>query len=164
MEKKFPIGIMLFSIYFIVDSLIQLYVKLIMPNYYFWYSWLFQPLPEHIIFLRYLLSIIFRIFELILGIGLLSRSETFRKLALFIGWFTIIIVYWKHPFDVLVKHMHIVIKTICQVSGFNESTLLPFVRLMAWISFGCLYALDIGVSVLTIYYFTRPYIREQFKQ
>lgn len=164
MKKKYPIGIILFSIYFVVDSLIQLYAKLIISNYYSWYSFILQPSPEHIIFQRYLLSIVFRIFKLIVGIGILLRREIFRKLALFMSWFIIIIVYWKHPFEALLKHTQIVINTVYRTTGIYGLTLAPFTRLIAWISLVCVYALDIGVSVLTIYYFTRPYIREQFKR
>jgi len=164
MKKKIAIGIMLFGLYFIADSLIQFYVKMFKPGYYSWYSSIFWPLPEHIIFIRYLLSIIFRIFKLISGIGILLRKEIFRKLTLLMSWFTIIIVYWKHPFNAVLRHADTVTKTIYQANGFNALTFPPPTRLIAGISLGCLYAFDIGVSVLAIYYFTRPYIREQFKQ
>ncbi|MBU4331957.1 hypothetical protein KKD20_02425 [Patescibacteria group bacterium] len=164
MKKKFALGITLFGLYFIVDSLFQLYVKLLTPNYYSWYSTIFQALPGKIILLRYPLSIIFRIFELALAIGILRREEIFRKFAVLFSWFTISIFYWKHPFDAMSKHTQIVVKNIHPIAGSCQLTSPAYTNMIAWVSLWCVYAIDIGISALAIYYFTRPYIKEQFKR
>jgi hypothetical protein len=164
MKKKFALGITLFGLYFIADASCQLYIKLLTPNYYSWYSAIFQALPAKMILLRYLLSIAFRIFELVLGVGLLRRKPIFRKLAIFMSWFTIAIVYWKHPFDALVKHTQIVGRHLYPITGSCHLTPLAYTKMIAWISLWCIYAIDIGISALVIYYFTRPRIKEEFKK
>jgi len=165
MKKKFALGITLFGLYFIVDSLFQIYIKLLTPNYYSWYSAIFQAFPDKIILLRYPLSIAFRIFELALGIGILRREEIFRKFTLFFAWFTISIIYWKHPFDAMYKHTQIVVKNMYPiVAGPCQLTSPAYTNMIAWASLWCVYAIDIAISALAIYYFTRPYIKEEFKR
>ena len=164
MKKKFALGITLFGLYFFVDSFFQLYAKLLTPNYYSWYSTIFQPAPEKTIFLRYLFSILYRIFELALGIGIFRRQEIFRKFALFFSWFTISIIYWKHPFDALINHSQIIGKNIQPIVGSCQVTSPAYINMIARISLWCVYTMDIGISALVIYYFTRPYIKEQFKR
>jgi len=163
MKKKFAIGVTIFGLYFIIDSCFQLYIKLFSPNYYSWYSSIFGALPENLIFIRYILSTIFRIFELILGIGTLFRKELFRKLVLFMSWFTVIIVYWRHPFNALAKHVQIVVNNIYPVTSYQLNS-PAYIKLISWVSLGLLYAIDIGFAVLAMYYFTRPRIKEEFKK
>jgi len=164
MKKKFALGITLFGLYFIVDSLFQLYFKLLTPNYYSWYSTIFQPATEKTIFLRYLFSILNRIFELALGIGIFRRQEIFRKFALIFSWFTISIIYWRHPFDALINHSQIVVKNMYPVSGSCQLTSPAYTNMITWASLWFIYAIDIAISALAIYYFTRPHIKEQFKR
>ena len=164
MKKKFALGITLFGLYFIIDSLSQLYVKLLTPNYYSWYSAIFQALPDKIILLRYPLSIAYRIVELALGIGILRREEVFRKFTIFFSWFTISIFYWKHPFDAMDKHAQIVVKNMSSIAGSCQLTSPEYTNMIAWVSLWCVYAIDIVISAWVIYYFTRPRIKEQFKR
>jgi len=163
MKKKFSIGVTLFGLYFIADSSFQLVIKLFSPSYYSWYSSIFQPLPEKVIYLRYIFSIIFRIIELACGLGIFYRKEAFRRLAIFISWFTIAVVYWKHPFNALVRHEQIVVDNIYPVAGSRLSS-LAYTEFITWVSLGILYAIDIGIAALAIYYFTRPRIKEEFKR
>ncbi len=163
MKKKFAIGVTLFGVYFILDSCFQLYIKLFSPDYYSWYSLIFQSLPEKVIFLRYVLSIIFRIIELVFGLGIFCRKDVFRRLAIFMSWFTIAVVYWKHPFNALTRHAQIVVDNIYPATA-PQLSYAPETKLIAWVSLMFIYALDIGIAALTIYYFTRPRIKEEFKK
>ena len=163
MKKKFAIGVTLFGVYFIIDAFSELYSKLFSPGYYSWYSLIFQPLPEKVIYLRYILSIIFRMIELAVGLGIILRKDTFRKLAVFMSWFIIAIVYWKHPFSALTKHVKIVVDNIYSGAGYQLSAPLN-IESISWVSLGFIYAIDIGIASLAIYYFTRPHIKEEFKK
>lgn len=162
LKNKQAIGVVLFGLYFFADAFFQLYVKLLKPGYYAWYSMVFEPSPERIIFLRYLFSIIFRILELTAGVGLILRREISRKLILLVSWFAIAIVYWKHPFNAVFHHAQVVVHNIGPLAQSSSLSLDAQAKLIAWISLGCLYLIDIGVSVATIYYFTRPYVKERF--
>lgn len=162
MKKKFFIGILLISSFYIADALSQLFSKLLMPYYYAWYKELFQPAPEYIVLPRYILSILYRIFELFLGVGILSRKEVFRKLALWMGYVTIAIVYWRHPFEALVKNARPHALHAYHACGHFGLTLAWLTQLIAWSTLVFCYALDIGVSVLVIYYFTRPRVKAWF--
>lgn len=155
MKKKFAIGVTLFGVYFVLDSCFQLYIKLFSPDYYSWYSLIFQSLPEKAIFLRYVLSIIFRVIEFVFGLGIFCRKDVFRRLAIFMSWFTIVVVYWKHPFNALTRHAQIVVDNIHPAAS---------TKFISWVSLVFIYALDIGIAAFTIYYFTRPHIKEEFKR
>jgi small-conductance mechanosensitive channel len=163
MKKKFAIGVTLFGLYFIADSFFQLYMKFFSPNYYLWYSSIFQPLPEKIIFLRYVFSIIFRVIELAFGLGILCRKDLFRKLAIFMSWFAIAVIYWKHPVGAFTKHANAVINHIYPATNCQLSSPVNK-EFVYWVSLGVVYAIDIGIAALAIYYFTRPRIKEEFKK
>lgn len=163
MKDKFPIGITLFGLYFIIASLYVLYCKLMTSGYYSWYSSIFYPLPEQVIFLRYICSILYRVVGLISGIGILLHKENFRKVVLFLSWLTISTVYWKHPFYAVEKHFSMVINTLrgsARPYDLGQSPIIKF----TWIVLIGLYAFDIGVSAATIYYFSRPNIKKQFRK
>ena len=163
MKRRFPVGIWVFGIILILDSLSQLYLKLLKPGYYSWYSRIFQPLPEQAIFLRYLISILFRMLGLTACIGILLRKEILRKFTLLMCCLTIISAYWKHPFYALDKHSRAIIETISQSTGHHALTSLAYIRVIEISSLACLYALDIGLPALMLYYFTRPYVKERFR-
>jgi hypothetical protein len=161
--KKLPAGLLLFSLYFIVFALFQIGIKLLRPGYYDWYSWFYQAMPGHLIFLRYVFSISFRVAQLIVGIGILFRKEIFRKLVLCWSWIAVAAVYWKHPFDPIYRTCEPVVRDMCRTPGFHGLDVPLITKIAAWGSLVCVYAFDIGFSALMIYYFTRPGIKDQFK-
>lgn len=163
MRKKFALGVTLFGLYFIIDSCFQLYIKLLSPGYYDWYSSVFQPLPVKIIYLRYILSIIFRMIEFAFGLGIIYRKEASRRAAVFMSWFTIAIVYWKHPVNAFSRHAQ---NTVDNIYPATSCQLTPsaYAKIIPWISLAAVYAIDIGISALAIYYFTRPRVKEEFKR
>lgn len=157
---------MFFGLYFFLDALFQISVKLLKPDYYAWYSAIFQGMPERMIFLRYSVSVFFRIFELVVGAGLIFRKEIFRKAVLLMSCFSVLIVYWKHPFAAVLNHAQMVIINLSESAAASAGAGLDFSvppKLIAWVALIFLYIFDIGIAALTVYYFTRPYIKEKFK-
>ena len=90
-----PRGVTIFAFLLIVSSLIHIH-KLIVDRdmYVYFYSYW----PTWLIMLRYSFSWFQRILGLAAGIGILSLKEIGRRIALFIGCFTILTIYWKHPY------------------------------------------------------------------
>ena len=93
MEKKRSKGVTIFGILIIVGSLYQV-LGLRFSDYRF----LFQPLPEGVIMLRFSISAILLILGIITGIGLLGLKNIFRKIALFLGFYAIFTNLFEAPF------------------------------------------------------------------
>jgi len=130
-----------------------------MPNFDFdSYAFKFRPLPENLIFFRYLFSIALRIFLFVTGIGVLFRKEIFRKCVIFAGFFTVITVYWKHPVSVFKS---VLLWRIEQ--GVVPASMMPKIDELAWKSALICYLIDIIIAFVLIYLFTRPKIKEQFR-
>lgn len=117
-----------------------------------------RHLPEQLIWVRFIFSIAIRLALLISGIGILFRRNIFRKVVLFISFFTIFTVYWKHPVIYFKKFF---ISNLSQ--GALSVELLSRVNFMSWICVIICYIVDISVALCLIYFFTRPKIKEQFK-
>jgi len=103
----------------------------------------------------------YRVFELVSGTGILLRKESIRKFTLFFSWFTIGIVYWKHPFLAVERFSKTTIDGLYFKSDLHVLTQISLVN-FTWIVLMGLYAIDLGVAIAAIYYFTRPYIKECF--
>ncbi len=153
---------MIFGIVLIVSSLIQV-ADWLTPRYYNYYKDIFQPLPQELIRLRYLISCVRRLSGLVVGIGVLCNKDIFRKLLIFISWFTLLTLYWKHPFFAVQNHARYVLKQMSGIAGSCGFVTLPSERFLTAVSLAGLYAIDIVFSALVIYYFTRPSIKEWFK-
>ncbi len=160
MKEKTPLGIILLGLCFTLSSFYQMYIK-VLPGYYAWYTSLFHPTPDQQVLLRYMLSIIYRILELRAALGILWRREYGRRLILCLSWFTIGIVYWKHPFKALEQHSSAVINAL-QSAGVQGMSSMPL-QAFTWLVLIGVYTFDISASLVTIYYFTRPSIKQYFK-
>jgi hypothetical protein len=143
----------------ILSIIVILYALQSFPNLDFAaYAIKFNPLPEKLIFGRYLLSIAIRIFLLIAGIGVLFRKDIFRKSVIFICLFTIGTIYWKHPFICFKNSLMFDIN-----HGLLSVNLIPKIDMIAWICVVICYMIDISIAIFLIYLFTRPKIKGQFK-
>ena len=161
-KKERPRGVTIFGILLIATSLMQI-TEWLMPRYFNYYKEIFQPLPEHMIRLRYFISAIRRLSGSVVGIGILCRKDIFRKILLLIAAFTIFTLYWKHPFFAVQNHARNVTSHLSKMMGDCEYITPSTVRLVAIVSLVGLYAMDMAFSVALIYYFTRPRVREWFK-
>lgn len=158
MKDKKPRGIKVFGILIIATSLFQLR-HLLNFNYY---TWLFNPIPENFILIRYFFSVLARIIGLIAGAGILFHKDLFRKIALLLFAVIPCITYWKHPFFAVYKHSqataNVVFKSFC-VSCLLTPAMIKSIAIASML---ILYITDIGFSVCLIYYFTRPKIKQWF--
>jgi hypothetical protein len=118
----------------------------------------FRPSPQNLIFIRYLFSIALRLAVLISGIGILFRKHIFRKIIVFISFFTIATVYWKHP---AICFKRVLLWRIAQ--GAVSADIIPRINILSWICVAICSIIDISVCLCLIYYLTRPKVREQFK-
>ena len=117
----------------------------------------FRPSPEKIIFIRYIFSIAVRVVLLVSSVGILLRKDIFRKIILFISFFTIATIYWKHP---VICFKRVLMWKIAQ--GILPVDVLPKIDMVAWISAIICAIVDIGFALCAIYYFTRPKVKKQF--
>jgi hypothetical protein len=127
---------------------------------YRFYHFMFQQLPEDLIRTRYVLSLCFRGITIIAGVGLWLRREMFRKLTIGLCLWTLLIVYFKHPFYVF-KNLAIYSEyQVWDTSGHYplEYPLHPYISMYFY------YALDIIFSVAVIYYLRRPRVKELFRK
>lgn len=114
----------------------------------------------------------------IAGIGLITRKEIFRKIILCIFTFNLIFVHWKHPVQAFYQSFANVPMRAFISAPLSEHSdiILPRFLIMkmslilgddiissAWIAKICFSLLDIGVSLLVLFIFTRPTIKHLFK-
>jgi len=127
------------------------------PLYAHYYSYL----PAWLMVTRYYFSWLQRIIGLLVGIGLLAQKEIARKIGIAIGCFTILTVYWKHPYPAFRLHTQYLDKQfgyILAQLGIREtfsSVTLPAVIIH------CIG--DIIFWSVFIYFFTRSSVKNQFK-
>lgn len=151
--KKRPLGVIIFGILLIVSA----WERLPWLNFHF-YIWYFQPLPEKIILARYIISVLMGIVELASGIGILFLKNIFRRCALFLAFFSILTIYWKHPHFVFQKIVKEIIDASYTKTPLNESVISS----IAWTAVKIASVVTFVFSICLIYYFTRPKIKELF--
>lgn len=91
-----PRGIAVFGLLLILGSLYKLFGFI----RYDYYVFMFQQLPVGTINDRYIISIAYRVVGLITAGGLLLRREWARQLFICLCVFTLVTLYWKHPYAV----------------------------------------------------------------
>ena len=150
-------GTTVFGLLLILSSFIQMH-KLIVDVQ--WYAEVYSYLPAGLIATRYYFSWLQRVIGILVGVGLLSQQEIARKTGIALGWFTILTIYWKHPYPAFKLHTQYLNQrfgSILAQSGtgmtFPDFTLLAMIvqylgDIIFWSSF--------------IYFFTRPSVKSQF--
>lgn len=159
MEEKHPTGVNIFGVILILSSLVHMH-KLFVD--YDWYVASYGYWPTWLMVLRYCFSWFQRILGLIAGMGILRLKDTARKIAICIGWFTILTIYWKHPYDAFEKHAVYLDQHygyIFQMMGYPKLSFVPLTLPALIIQ----YVLDILFCGVMIYYFTRPAVKAHFK-
>jgi hypothetical protein len=128
-----------------------------------WYVDAYGYLPPWLIVTRYAFSWLQRCAGILAAIGLLALNDVARKLAILIGTFTILTIYWKHPYVAYKSHAEYLDRQmgpwfyeIGAPAGFKIASYTT-----AAVILNC--ALDILFCSILIYFFTRRSVKKQFK-
>lgn len=151
-------GVILFGALLILSSLTHIHKLLAEKGLYEHY---YSYLPTRLVAIRYAFSWFQRILGILAGVGILARKEIARKLAFFIGGFTILTVYWKHPYEAVKFHTQYLDQQLGHLlswtgTGVTFTALTPLVV-------AALIACDIIFWVIFFYFFTRPPVKCQFR-
>lgn len=159
MRYRKPKGIIIFGILLIVSSLIHINTLIVARNWY-WNN--FSYMPPVLILMRFLFSWLQRILGLTAGIGILYQKNWCRLLAISISWFTMFVLYWKHPYRAFLNHMNYLdqhLGYLFKTFGYPEMSFSSLTVLALIVH----YCLDILFCGSLIYYFTRPQVKKHFK-
>ena len=167
MKQKLPRGVLVFGVLFIVSSL--MHIQALIFNFH-WYFDIYSYWPKWLILIRYLFSWFQRILGLVTAIGILRLKNIFRRIAIAIGVFTILTVYWKHPYAAFKNHAE-TLDRIFANTGFNElisraAEIGLHIKSFAELALAAVIGhaiLDIIFCGSLIYYLTRPAVKEKFE-
>ncbi|MBU0469005.1 MAG: hypothetical protein KKF78_00935 [Candidatus Omnitrophica bacterium] len=166
-------GVTWFGVLLTVGALFKIFLLF---NYDY-YRFLFQPLSDKAIFIRYVMSIAHIFLGLICGIGILILRDVFRKIAILLCFVTVLTVYWKHPVYVF-RNVAVYIEHQYNGKTFGEEVEMskegyPLFKKGSSIyeleyesfplismSFYCIY--DIVFCFAFIYFFNNKKVKEQF--
>lgn len=161
MSERSPrsVGVTIFGILLILSSLIHVQ-KLIddVSIYVHYYSYL----PPWMIVLRYSFSWIQRLIGILVGVGLLSRKDIARKVGMLLGLFTILTIYWKHPYDAFKIHTALLDQRLGNIFILLGVDNISFSSLTI-ASMIAHYIADSLFWGVFIFFFTRPSVKAQFK-
>jgi hypothetical protein len=158
-------GVVIFGVLLILSSIshmLKLSVeRTAFDEYYSYY-------PAWLMPIRYYFSWLQRILGILAGIGILARKEIARKLAFVIGGFTVLTVYWKHPYEAVKLHA----AHLDQQYGYLLTHLRENVFPTTYdVTFSSIAPLGVAGLILCdfvfwgifFYFFTRPSVRDQFR-
>jgi len=125
------------------------------------YANIYSYLPAWLITVRYSFSWLQRIIGIFTGFGILAKKEIARKIAIAIGCFTILTVYWKHPYPAVKLHTQYLEEQFGYIlAQTGTGVTFPSMALFAVIA---LCICDIIFWGISIYFLTRPAVKNQFK-
>jgi hypothetical protein len=154
------LGIRLFGWGLIVTSLFHM-GKLITDHgdYMRYYSYL-----AGFAYVRYAFSWFQRIVGISVGIGLLFEKKWSRTIGLCLGAFTVLTVYWKHPYPAFLEHTRYLDKVYGSLlRQWNVPSSLTFESVtVAGVIAHCV--LDVLFWLAFYYYMTRPGVRSRFTE
>lgn len=155
-----PWGVAVLGFILISSSLVHMH-KLLVDR--LWYMETYNYLPSWLMLSRYAFSWAQRIIGLGAGIGLLCRRNIARQMVIFIGWITMIFVFWKHPFPAWQKHVYYLEQQPAIRLLFAELGAPHFsIASVAWPALVVYYVLEIVFWSCFIYYLTRPRVKAHF--
>lgn len=154
-------GVTVFAFLLIASSIMHIHKLVVDAQWYadtysYWLPWLMV--------LRYAFSWFQRVLGILAAVGLLALNDLARKLAILIGTFTILTVYWKHPYAAYRAHteyLDAVFGPLFHQLGAPAGFKIASYTLAAVI-LNC--ALDVAFSGALVYFFTRPAVKAQFKK
>ena len=153
-KKGQPQGVILFGVFLILGSIYKLWGFMD----YDYYRFMFQPLSEKAIYIRYIGSVTLRFVGLIVATGVLLLNDVFRKYFIALCVLTLGMLYFKHPFSVFENISRYTEQQFFQRAVTGELTY----PLRPWISLIFSYAVDIIFYGSALVYLTRPKVKEQF--
>ncbi|MFH1692597.1 MAG: hypothetical protein ABIC68_08580 [Candidatus Omnitrophota bacterium] len=151
-------GVGVISFLLIASSVIHMNTLIFSRDWY-WHN--FSYLSPSLLLVRYLFSWAQRILGLVVAIGILRLKNSFRWLAIAMGCFTVLTLYWKHPYQAFLIHA----QYLDQQLGFIFAQLghpeISFAKLtVPALIMHCV--LDIIFWGSSIYYLTRPSVKKHF--
>jgi hypothetical protein len=154
-----PGGVIFFSVSILLTSLMHMH-KLIVERDFAFFA--FSYWPHWLFMIRYCFSFGMRILGLTAAVGMLRLKEISRKIMLGISWFTILTIYWKHPYEGFKNHTAYLDEHFGYLLAdygfpqftFSQFTKAAMVGTIAW---------DLFFFSLMIYYLTRPAVKARFK-
>ena len=137
--------------------------KLVGLANYRYYAFMFQPLPEVVIELRYTASIVLRMVTLVMAVGLMRRVEFYRRLAVGLVVLNFLALFWKHPYRVFFNIAVLAERgypDLFPVVTGHEALAYPY---FPWISLVFHTFIDVAFGSFVLYAFTRPSIKKEFR-
>ncbi|MBU4334012.1 MAG: hypothetical protein KKD07_06185 [Candidatus Omnitrophica bacterium] len=129
------------------------------------YEFMFQFLPQNYILARYVGSLSLRLIFIISALGLMYYKNIFRKAIMIACLYTIITVYWKHPYEALInfdRYFNFNVMT------FNQSLYAHFrykfldYYYIKKLSIIVAYVIDITLYGSIIFYLNRKKVKKYF--
>ena len=157
MSKRSP-GVLVLALLFILGALIQL-----TSGKFDDYKIFFQPLPEKIIIVCYFFIKILLVLGIVSGIGMLFMKNIFRKIAVFLSWYTIFSYLVEGPFFIFRNVPKYINDLSLNISAQTKSVSLSFISGLLWNFIIVGWIVDFSFAILIIYFFTRPKVKEQFR-
>jgi hypothetical protein len=150
--KKSLLGITIGAALIIAGAVYDLFKFTDWPYYQF----TFQDWPERVILARYVFSLLWRVILLATGIGLVYLKDWARKVIILLAGLQIVGIFLKHPLGVF---KHLALFNQQEVLPQSLDLIYPLQPLLMMVFFS---VFDITISVLIIYYFSRPNVKENF--
>ncbi|MFH0984164.1 MAG: hypothetical protein V1882_01360 [Candidatus Omnitrophota bacterium] len=139
-----------------------------------YYSYLFQDYPSGVIHFRHFISCSARFMGIVFGIGLLYRKEFFRKASIFLAFATMALVYLKHPYAGVVRHLQYS-NELMAANGlpFSPESVIRYFQawsvswatesVFAYLLLVFFIVSDICFAICVIFLLTRPSVKSLFK-
>jgi hypothetical protein len=130
---------------------------------YGYYRFMFQHLSAEWTAIRYCGSLSLRLVAILTAFGLFRQVEFYRRLAIGLGFFTLLTLPWKHPYEVF---FHIAVYTesmfprVYPVLSGDETLAYPAFPLISMLAFN---TLDLIFNAALIWMLTRPGVRAKFR-
>jgi len=158
-EADPPKGVIIFSVLLIVSSLMHISKMVFDRDMYFAY---YRYWPLWLVWVRYAFSWLQRILGLTAAVGMLRLKNYGRQIAIVIGCFTILTIYWKHPYEAfynMTVDLDHKLGFLFAQWGFPQLRFSQFA--LPGMIVNCL--LDVLFSGALVYYLTRPTVKAHFK-
>jgi len=152
-----PYAIQALGMLYIFTSLSQMYTLTMRKE---WYLEVYAYMPIWLAYTRYAFSWAQRIIGITGGIGLILRRSFGHWIILGINVFTILTVYWKHPYTGFLRHAQAL--DIQYPLFFQQYPFLSFASLARWSMIGHI-LFDIVFCSAVIYFLTRPAVKQHFR-
>lgn len=158
MATKRSTGITVFSVLLIVGAL---YSLMGMSNVEGW-NFLFQPLPEIFIQIRYFITVFVIALALISGVGILFLKDYFRKIIIFTTFFTFFSYLIEGPLIIYRNLPGFVEQQAALLAIEAPDISLKGVSAVLWFFVIFSYVIDFCFAICLVYFFTRPKVKQQF--